>query len=272
MQTIDISLDDIDTSNRLRHVDMIVAAGIAASFEERGQLQPIAVRPVPGAQPFRLIAGAHRYEAARLVGWSTLQAVLHENISDAEARLFEIDENLVRSGLTAIERVVFLAERKKAWEEAYPQTKHGGDRKSLARTGKNQVAMFATWSKEAAEKFGCADRSVRHAVTIAERLSPEVIDLARTTYLFDHLRDLAELSTYEPAEQLAAVQKIAAGEARRVREAVLGRRDAAAADPVTKLMDGFNRLKKAEQNRFLRLIGATRSDTRTARRAADEAA
>src|SRR3954464_13496162 len=48
---------------------------LAGSLAERGVLQPILVRPVPGGT-YELIAGERRWRAAQLAGFETVPAVV----------------------------------------------------------------------------------------------------------------------------------------------------------------------------------------------------
>ena len=48
---------------------------LAESLRERGVLQPVLVRPVPGGT-YELIAGERRWRAARLAGFDTVPALV----------------------------------------------------------------------------------------------------------------------------------------------------------------------------------------------------
>ena len=110
MQICTIPLTSILVEDRLRSVDAERAAQIALSFREAGQITPIEVTPEGADGLHRLIAGAHRVEAARLAGMDVIQAVIFEGSDDA-GRLREIDENLYRRELSDLDRAAFLAER-----------------------------------------------------------------------------------------------------------------------------------------------------------------
>lgn len=57
-----LPLASIDLGDRLRPIDPVWAQAIAASFAERGQDQPIVVRP--DGERFVLVTGGHRLAAA----------------------------------------------------------------------------------------------------------------------------------------------------------------------------------------------------------------
>ena len=226
-QVVLIPLAMIDASHRLREVNEAYAEVMAASFGDRGQRQPIEI--VRRGDGYRLVYGAHRYRAAQIAGWSDIKAVITE-ADDAELRLREIDENLIRQELTALDRARFLAERKRIYEALNPASKHGGDRRS------DQVANMAVWSFSAdiAEKVGLSERSIRRAVSLAEALSPEVVAQVRHTPLASNQAALEALAKHPAQRQEAAVALMLATEnpAKSVNDA-FDRLDGRAVKPVT---------------------------------------
>jgi ParB family chromosome partitioning protein len=76
---------------------------LAASIKERGIIQPIAVRPAPGASgAFEIIAGERRWRAAQRAGIHDVPVVVLEAI-DAEALELAIIENVQREDLNPLE-------------------------------------------------------------------------------------------------------------------------------------------------------------------------
>lgn len=160
-QILSIPLDQIEVGERLRAVDADYVALLAASMEERGQDTPITVGPADAAGRHRLIAGAHRTAAACAAKLSHIDAI----VSDAtglEAELLEIDENLMRRELSALDRSVFIAKRKEVYEALNPATRHGGKRE------KSKSTSLSTWSVRfaaaTAAKLGVDERTVQRAV------------------------------------------------------------------------------------------------------------
>jgi ParB family chromosome partitioning protein len=218
--TIDPSL--IDCSDRLRALDEAAVQAMAAAMSERGQLQSIIVRRNPdGSNRPRLVAGRHRVAAALLLGWPEMRVEWRE-LTDQEARLEEIDENLIRAELTALDRAVFLAERKRVYEELHPETGHGGDRKRKPKTVEDQVANLATWSrysKDAAAKTGLSERAVQRAVELVSKLAPAVIDELRRSPIADNQAQLLALADLPEAEQKTCAGALAGGKAKNVEAA-----------------------------------------------------
>ncbi|MDC7788010.1 ParB N-terminal domain-containing protein [Rhodoplanes sp. TEM] len=198
----------IDDSDRLRPVDPDWAAAIAASFEERGQDTAIDIRPIDGGR-YKLTAGGHRLAAAKLCGWShILSKVVQRN--DLEARLAEIDENLIRAELTALDRAVFLWERKRVWEQLNPAAAHGGDRKSQKTKDnfKSPTWRLDRFSADAAEKCGLSERTIQRACELAEKLGPDTIALLRRTSVADNQTQLQALARLSDDEREAVLGQI----------------------------------------------------------------
>lgn len=160
-QLYSVALNTIDVGERLRPVDADYVALLAASMAERGQDTPIVISAGGPDGNHRLIAGAHRLAAAQSLGWEEIEAL----VSDAEgleADLLEVDENLMRRELSALDRAVFLARRKEIYEALNPETKRGGDRRSIKT--KSSSFWSASFAKATAEKLGISDRAVQMAI------------------------------------------------------------------------------------------------------------
>lgn len=210
-QIVSLRLIDIDASDRLREVSEAHAQVIAASMAEheaaggRRQFQPVEV--VRKGDGYRLVYGAHRYRACEINGYAEIEAVV-VSLTDAQRRLAEIDENLIRHELTALDRARFLAERKRIYEWLNPEAKHGGDRRS------DQVANMATWSFSAdiADKTGMSDRTVRRAVALAESLAPDAVKRLTGTPWASNQAALETLAKHPAERQLAALDHLLAEE------------------------------------------------------------
>ena len=97
---------------------------MAESMAKIGLLSPITVD-----KHHALIAGLHRLEAAKLLGWEEIECIVSD-LDGLQAELAEIDENFVRKNLSGIEYSDLLLRRKEIYEALHPETKHGGNRRS----------------------------------------------------------------------------------------------------------------------------------------------
>jgi ParB family transcriptional regulator, chromosome partitioning protein len=74
---------------------------LAESLRERGMLQPVLVRPVPGGS-YELIAGERRWRAARLAGLESVPAMVRPD-DDAASLELALIENMAREDLNPLE-------------------------------------------------------------------------------------------------------------------------------------------------------------------------
>lgn len=89
--------------NPRRHFSDEELEDLGASIRERGVLQPILVRAIPGlADAFEIIAGERRWRAAQRAGLHDVPVIVIE-ASDRDAMEIAIIENVQRSDLNAME-------------------------------------------------------------------------------------------------------------------------------------------------------------------------
>ena len=214
-RTIPVALDAIRSRDRVRaHPDPGKVAELAASMDDLGQQAPILVRYARDPDPqlpdiwgperaglFDLVAGAHRIAAAKSLGWTRIEAVLVDGSPD-EIRLMELDENLARAELTALDRARFLAARE-GIRRRRTGGSHGGDRRSAAF--RDQAEKIAAWSA-ASDPAGLSERTVRRAVRIAEGLDAEVAAAIEGTPIADREGDLHRLAGLSSGRQRAVLR------------------------------------------------------------------
>ena len=94
----EISVDAIRVGKRMRHVVDSRVEKLAESIRTLGVRVPVSVMESDGG--FLLVAGLHRLEASRRLGLQRVPCMVMEN-DEIEARLWEVDENLMRSELSA---------------------------------------------------------------------------------------------------------------------------------------------------------------------------
>lgn len=200
LSTQDIPLKDIDVSNRLRVVNEDWAIGIAESFDKIGQKEPIEIVAQATGKKYRLVAGGHRYAAAEKCGWKAIRAEIKQTVTDnydLEIRLHEIDENLVRNELNALDRAVFLGERQRIYEKMYPESRHGAHGGAGSKTNENDIVSF---SKNTAEKIDVSERTIQRAVTIFKNLSPQIRAQISGTPLANKQGELYKLTRINPEQ------------------------------------------------------------------------
>ncbi len=136
--SIKIRIEDIKIPPN-RRIDPGDVDVLRESIRENGLLNPVTVRPV-GHGTYVLVAGQRRLRACRQLAWTEIDATVLANTDDVHCRLAEIDENLVRRKLTALEEGELFEERRQIYETLHPETKQhvaGG----LARQGGQQATI-----------------------------------------------------------------------------------------------------------------------------------
>ena len=257
----------IDDTGRLRPVDLDKMEQVRRSMAAIGLRNAIEVRAKPGGG-WRLVAGAHRLAAARALGWATIDAVVFEG-SDDEARLAEIDENLVRHELSPFDQAVFLAERAAIYRRLNPETRRGGDSKSKKIKDKapnSQPASLVAraFAQDVAERIGFHPSTVWRALARFERLTAEARALVRGSAIAANGAALDALIKAPLARQ-AAVARHALGlpgdrpiteRMATAREAVLGV-VRPAPDRVRAVQAAFERLSVPEREAFVAWLRET---------------
>lgn len=201
----------IRVENRLRAVlDDAKIEAIAASLTTLGLASPIIVQQAESGDGYRLVAGTHRLEAARRLGWDHIDARVVEGSPD-QLRLLEIDENLARAELTILDQARSLAEAKRIYARHNLGTRHGGDRtrpagdQSDAEPGSGLVAI-RSFAADAGDLLGVSERSVRRYVEIGEGLEQDVADALAETPIARREGDLRKIAAKPAEEQRALIE------------------------------------------------------------------
>ena len=92
---------------------------LALSILDVGLLNPITL-----TEDYTLIAGLHRLEAVKLLGWTEIECTITD-LEGLSAELAELDENFARANLSPLEMGDILKRRKDIYETLYPETKAG---------------------------------------------------------------------------------------------------------------------------------------------------
>lgn len=196
-------------------VDAAVAV-IANSIERVGLLQPVIVQETklmrggvfsPG---YRLVAGHHRVEACRRLGWQTIDAIeLGEDVSFLEKELIEIDENLCRAELTPAQRAVAIKRRKEIWEALHPENSSGTNCPTGIGYGKppQRPTEFAS---ETAVVSGETKRDINRHLSRAESLGDDLLKVAGTS--LDKGVELDALKAMPAEDRAPLIERAMAGE------------------------------------------------------------
>ena len=140
---------------------------LARSIAAVGLMNPITV-----TQDNTLIAGLHRLEAVKLLGWTKIECVVSE-ADGLQAELAEIDENFVRAGLSHRELGDLLLRRKELYEAIHPETRQGQRNGQTAKNANFSLLETKSFAQDTADKLGVSKRTVEQLVQTARDLTPE---------------------------------------------------------------------------------------------------
>ena len=172
------------------------------------------VCPITLNQDYTLIAGLHRLEAVKLLGWTEIECYVIE-LNNLQAQIAEIDENIIRSNLNDIELGRILLRRKEAYEMLHPSAKQGGDRKS--EEIKTRGARFdKPFTVDTSEKTGMSRRSVEEKIQVVQNLTPEVQEIVKNKNI--GFKKALQLSHLPSDQQKDAVTMLLNGEIQSVDE------------------------------------------------------
>lgn len=201
-----IQISEIKINPERREADPEGVQELVDSISKVGLLNPITVD-----QEHTLIAGLHRLEAAKLLGWTEIECTV-SSLEGLLAELAEVDENAIRKGLSAVEYSDLLLRRKEIYEMLHPETKNGGDRKSekirIAKCNSDSAAK--PFIKDTAEKLGVHPTTVARQVQTAKNLTQEAKDIIRDTGTKLTKKDALKLSRLSPEQQKDAARQLAA--------------------------------------------------------------
>lgn len=206
-------LSSILVNGRKRHANPDKVATLAESIHQLGLLNPLTI-----TSDGRLIAGLHRLEAVKQLGW--LEVPVHIVTLDAlMAELAEIDENLIRHELDELQESVQIFRRKQIYETLYPQTRNGAN----GRRGSGNGAMISrndklTFSEDTADKMSKSRRVVERKVLIGAALYDSSYRLEDSP-IRRNQRALLTLAQMDEQEREEVIEKLETREALTIQEA-----------------------------------------------------
>lgn len=184
-------------------LDRAAVAGLIEALPAHGLLNPVTLRR-NGTHGFTLVAGRHRLEAARQLGWETIPARVLPGEAPADAvrtdKLLRISENLHRRALTPLQRATMLKQYLDLTGRtcADAQVSRGRGKKG----GVSQIARELRISRRE------VDRSLAIA-NITEEAKATAVEVG----LDRNQGALLEVAEAPAGEQLVRVREIAAQEA-----------------------------------------------------------
>lgn len=223
-----VLVEEIHVREGRRSLDPIHVRELADSIRELGLLNPPTVD-----RDNILIAGLHRLEAVKFLGWTEVECTV-SSLEGLQAELAEIDENFVRSDLSVVEYGEMLLRRKEIYEALHPEARHGGDRKSgKIKCAKCTLETAKSFVDDTAEKLKVDPCTVRRQIQTARNLTPETKEIIKEADTKISRKAALKLSRLEPERQREAAELLASQKIRTVDEYVA--RTEEAGEPCHKL-------------------------------------
>ena len=198
IKVVTLRITDIAIPEKYRSINEKALEALAHSMHQIGLRTPISVRVVN--EGFRLVAGRHRLEAARKLGWKRIDAIVMRG-HKFDRQIWHNAENLDRADLTVLERAEAVAQRakdvakkaKKAAQDAHPGGRQPHD-KGVSKAAKaigvsrddvrrsKMIAAISSAAKEAAKNAGLDNETA--LLKVAKEQTPDaqirkVRDLAK---------------------------------------------------------------------------------------------
>lgn len=194
------------------------------------------MNPVTLDQNNTLIAGLHRLEAAKLLGWTEIECNII-GMSGLQSELAEIDENIVRTKLTKQELGDQLLRRKELYEMLHPETRQGMRNGQTSKNANLASLETKSFAQDTSEKTGMSKRTVSRLLQIANNMTQ---DAKRIVQASDLTQDTAlKISRLPYDQQAEAASLLAAGTVQSVeqyqqerRERIMAARPPLPPDPV----------------------------------------
>ncbi len=193
---MDMEINSITVKAGRRTIDSAKVRELANSMNEIGLINPITV-----TQDRVLITGAHRLEAAKLLGWTEIQATVSQ-LDGLRAELAEIDENLMRNELHYIDRGNALKRRDELLTEE-------GLRATVGRPVNSADSAPLITTSDIADEMGVSKRALYVEKQIASNILPEVQETIKEVDL--PKRDALKIARMEPEQQVKVAEKLNEG-------------------------------------------------------------
>lgn len=180
---------------------------LVESIRKLGLLNPITLN-----KDMTLIAGYHRLQACKALNCHQISAIVID-VSEIKAELMEIDENIIRKDLTALERAEQLKRRKELYEKLHPECASDYVKaQNLPKRNNFASENQKSFTKDSAQKTGKSQRSIQQDIQIANNLSEEIKQEIKGTELENKKTALLKIAKAPIEEQKAIVEQLKFGE------------------------------------------------------------
>lgn len=169
-----ITINQIHVDGNRRPIKNEKVNQLKESIKANGLLNPITID-----KQLNLIAGLHRLTAYKQLGLKKIECHIVDYQSNEQARLAEIDENLIRNELEALERAELWLERDRLLTHMGLKAKSGDNQYTLG--GGETISLPVKTNLEFAQEIGYSKRTLQHGKQIAKDIAPEVKQIIKGT-------------------------------------------------------------------------------------------
>lgn len=218
-----VKIDEIKVNSGRRAALENDIEELAFSISEIGLLNPITL-----TGDYTLIAGLHRLEAVKLLGWTEVECVITE-LEGLTAELAELDENFARANLSPLEIGELYKRRKDIYEALYPEVKAGTAQAIGMNKAKgnnvdcNLQSRRKSFIEDTASVTGSHPSTIARHIKIATELTPEAKETLREAKKPVSSTTLKKISKLAPNQQKEVSSLLVSGEIQTVEEYLAAR-------------------------------------------------
>ncbi|GEC54684.1 hypothetical protein ABIF38_003430 [Bradyrhizobium japonicum] len=211
-----VRLVDISVGHRLRGIIDEFIPVMVGSLSTNDVIQPVVVRPDPmNPGKFLLVAGLQRLNAARTSGEDQILCRV-VGLTDEEAELWEIEENLVRSPFTPAQEALAIDRCRELHEQLHGKPKARGAAAANRAMGRAHASASVadaspSFVETTARRIGKSARSVQRIVQRASRNGRNDLERVVGTSL-DRGNELDTLPMLPLDTREALIKEAAAGQ------------------------------------------------------------
>jgi ParB family transcriptional regulator, chromosome partitioning protein len=169
-----VAIDRINISTNRRPLNDAKVAELMESIRVNGLLNPITLD-----SKLNLVAGLHRLTACKLMGYEQIEYRVLDFDDYDRTHLAEIDENLIRNELNALERSELWLERDRILGRLGLRAQSGDNQ--YQQKGGEMVSPLAKTTMELAKEVGYTERTFQQGKQIARDILPDVKALIKGT-------------------------------------------------------------------------------------------
>lgn len=191
-----VPIDQILVGRNRRPIKGEKVDELKESIKANGLLNPITVD-----QKLNLIAGLHRLTACKLLGLDAIACNIVTYQYAEQARLAEIDENLIRNELEPLERSELWLERDQILERMGLRAK-AGDNQHTHKGG--EMISPPKRTLELAKEVGYSERTFQHGKQIAKSIHPDVKQMIKGSAIAESPTALLKIARAGSEERAVA--------------------------------------------------------------------